>query len=205
MLFEFSRGGWLGVHLGMTGQLSLKPQPFEAGRHDHLVLHLRDSALVFTDPRQFGRIHFHHGKDMPAAWAALPPQPMERGFTVRRLHETLMRHGGQPLKSLLLDQRYFPGIGNWMADEVLWQAQLHPETSPASLGSRHVAVLHRTLRKVCAMSLKTIGADWGDPPSSWLFSHRWGKDHACPRCGTTLLRREVRGRTACWCPKCQRK
>src|SRR3954469_25947751 len=133
MLFEFSRGCWLGVHLGMTGDLSVKPQPFEARRHDHLVLHLRERALVFTDPRQFGRIQFYHGKKMPPAWAALPPQPMERGFTVRRLQEILTRHGGQPLKALLLDQQYFPGIGNWMADEVLWQAQLHPETSPASL------------------------------------------------------------------------
>jgi formamidopyrimidine-DNA glycosylase len=203
MLFEFSRGCWLGVHLGMTGDLSAKPEPFDAGRHDHLVLHLRDRALVFTDPRQFGRIQFHHGKDLPEAWSALPPQPMDRKFTVTRLQDILRRHGGQPLKSLLLDQRYFPGIGNWMADEVLWQARLHPKTSPRSLDSGEAKALHRALRKVCTVSLKTIGTDWGDPPRSWLFRHRWSKGHACPRCGTALVRRDIRGRTSCWCPQCQ--
>ncbi|WP_082408509.1 DNA-formamidopyrimidine glycosylase family protein [Verrucomicrobium spinosum] len=54
MLFKFSRGQWLAVHLGMTGETRVAPQPYEAAKHDHLVLHLRDRALIFTDPRQFG-------------------------------------------------------------------------------------------------------------------------------------------------------
>lgn len=203
MLFEFTGGGWLGVHLGMTGELTVKPQPFEPGRHDHLVLHLRDRALVFNDPRQFGRIQFHHGKAPPAAWSALPPQPMDAGFTVRRLQSIVGRHARQPLKALLLDQRHFPGIGNWMADEVLWQARLHPQTPAGSLSPKRATALHRTLRKVCAVALKTIGEDWADPPRSWLFRHRWSKGHTCPRCGASLLRQDLRGRTACWCPDCQ--
>jgi formamidopyrimidine-DNA glycosylase len=203
MLFEFSRGCWLGVHLGMTGELSVKPQPFDAGRHDHLALHLRERALVFTDPRQFGRIQFHHGKTVPPAWTGLPPQPMDSRFTIRRLQDILTRHARQPLKALLLDQRYFPGVGNWMADEVLWQAKVHPETPAGSVEAKQAGVLHRVLRKVCAVALKTVGADWGDPPQSWLFRHRWSKGGICPRCGKPLTRKDIRGRTACWCPNCQ--
>lgn len=203
MLFEFSGGSWLGVHLGMTGKLDVKPQPFEAGRHDHLVLHLRDRALVFTDSRQFGRVHFYAGKKAPAAWMALPPQPMDAGFTAARVGEIVRRHARQPLKALLLDQRYFPGIGNWMADEVLWQARLHPETPASALSAKEVAALHRTLRKVSAVAMKTVGEEWGDPPRNWLFRHRWAKGGDCPRCGKPLKRQEVRGRTACWCPSCQ--
>jgi formamidopyrimidine-DNA glycosylase len=203
MLFEFSRGCWLGVHLGMTGELTVKAQPFDAGRHDHLVLHLRERALVFTDPRQFGRIRFHHGKTAPPEWVALPPQPMDSRFTIRLLQDILERHARQPLKALLLDQRYFPGVGNWMADEVLWQARLHPETPAGSIEAKQAKVLHRILRKVCAVSLKTVGVDGGDPPRAWLFRHRWSKGGACPRCGRALTRRDNRGRTACWCPHCQ--
>ncbi len=205
MLFEFSQDCWLLVHLGMTGELSARPQPFEAGRHDHLVLHLRDLALVFTDPRQFGRIGFHHGSSPPPFWSALPPQPMDAGFTLARLADIFQRHSRQPLKALLLDQRYFPGIGNWMADEVLWQTRLHPESPAGSLAPARVRDLHRALRKVCTVALRTIGVDWGDPPRSWLFRHRWEDGGLCPRCRAALKRADVRGRTACWCPACQPK
>jgi formamidopyrimidine-DNA glycosylase len=205
MMFEFSGGNWLGIHLGMTGELTVKPQPFDAGKHDHLVLHLRDRALVFHDPRQFGRVQFHTGKARPEVWAKLPPQVMEAAFSAERVGDVLRRHAKQPLKALLLDQRYFPGIGNWMADEVLWQARLHPNTPAGVLNKKDAGALHRWLRKVSKVALETVGEDWSDPPKNWLFRHRWKSGGACPRCGTPLKRAELRGRTACWCPKCQPK
>ena len=203
MLFEFSGGRWLAVHLGMTGELSAKPEPYEPVKHDHLVLHTRQVALVFHDPRQFGAVTFYEGKSPPEFWRALPPQPMDGAFTSERVAAVLHRHARQPLKALLLDQRYFPGIGNWMADEVMWQMKLPPQTAAGSLSSKQARSLWRTARKVCDVALKTIGADWSDPPRSWLFSHRWTRDNDCPRCGAKLRHETLRGRTACWCPACQ--
>jgi formamidopyrimidine-DNA glycosylase len=203
MLFEFSGDHWLGVHLGMTGELCVKVQPFEAGRHDHLVLHCADCALVFSDARQFGRVQFHAGKAPPSSWPAGTPQPMCAAFTPELVSAVLQRHARQPLKALLLDQCHFPGVGNWMADEVMWQLRLHPQTRAGSLDAKLARSLHRTLRKVCAVALETIGVDWSDPPRTWLFHHRWEKGHDCPRCGAGLTRDDVRGRTACWCPVCQ--
>src|SRR5687768_7645444 len=77
MLFRFSNGVWLGVHLGMTGKLSAEPPDFKPGKHDHLVLFQKDRALVFHDPRLFGRIQFYQGSDDPVWWSNLPPQPHE--------------------------------------------------------------------------------------------------------------------------------
>ncbi len=204
MLFEFSGGRWLAVHLGMTGELSVRSEPFESGRHDHLVLHTKSMTLVFTDPRQFGALKYYEGKRPPAWWKSLPPQPMDDEFTPERVAEILQRHGRQPLKALLLDQRYFPGIGNWMADEVMWQMKLPPQIAAGSLSTKNTRSLWRTLRKVCQMALKTIGMDWGNPPKSWLFSHRWERSNDCPRCVTKLRHESLRGRTACWCPACQK-
>lgn len=204
MLFEFSRGQWLTIHLGMTGELAAKPEPYEPARHDHLVLHTRLHALVFTDPRQFGSVLYHQGKTLPPAWLTLPPQPMDEGFTVPRLREILQRHARAPLKALLLDQRWFPGIGNWMADEVLWQMKLPPHILAGALDEKAIRALHRTIRKVCRVALETIGVDWDDPPLNWLFRYRWEDGHCCPRCEAELVRESVRGRTACWCPVCQR-
>src|SRR6476646_10795883 len=63
MLFRFSSERWLGLHLGMTGELLVEQPNFTPAKHDHLVLFQRERALVFRDPRQFGRVQFHQGKD----------------------------------------------------------------------------------------------------------------------------------------------
>src|ERR1700719_3410164 len=68
MLFKFSGGVWLGIHLGMTGKIRVESANYRPGKHDHLVLLQRERALVFTDSRQFGRVRFHHGSDEPDWW-----------------------------------------------------------------------------------------------------------------------------------------
>lgn len=204
MLFEFSGGRWLTVHLGMTGELTAKPEPYEPAKHDHLVLHLSHTALVFTDPRKFGRVDYHHGPKPPPAWLALPPQPLGKNFTAALVTQILRRHARTQLKMLLLHQAYFPGIGNWMADEIMWQMKLSPQTPAGSLDAGQVRALWRIIRKICKVSLETIGKNWDDPPTNWLFTHRWNKGQHCPRCGALLVREAVRGRTACWCPHCQK-
>ncbi|HRQ87233.1 MAG TPA: DNA-formamidopyrimidine glycosylase family protein, partial [Bacteroidia bacterium] len=56
MLFGFSGGAWLGLHLGMTGELGIAPAGHEPGKHEHLVIRLGNVSLVFADPRMFGRV-----------------------------------------------------------------------------------------------------------------------------------------------------
>src|SRR5574343_504033 len=68
MLFQFSGSRWLGVHLGMSGELSVAPPDHAPGKHDHLVLYQREQALVFRDPRMFGAVRYHHAKTPPAWW-----------------------------------------------------------------------------------------------------------------------------------------
>src|SRR5687768_14287336 len=53
MLFRFSGDAWLGIHLGMSGELSVAPPDHQPGKHDHLVLLTKKHALVFNDPRMF--------------------------------------------------------------------------------------------------------------------------------------------------------
>lgn len=192
------------MHLGMTGTLTAKPEPYEPTKHDHLVLYLPNSALIFTDPRKFGKIDYHHGPKPPEPWLKLPPNPLSIGFTLSLVTQALKRHSRTPLKMLLLNQTYFPGIGNWMADEIMWQLRLLPQTPAGSLNTKQTSALWRTIRKISAVSLETIGVNLSDPPVNWLFKCRWKKGLSCPRCNTTLVRETVSGRTACWCPNCQK-
>jgi len=204
MLFHFrSPSAWLGIHLGMTGKLSTAGATFEAGPHDHLVLRTTTLSLVFTDPRLFGRVRFSAGKTPPDWWTSLPPDLTEARFTVGHLTEILHRRARTPLKALLLDQAFFPGIGNWMADEICWREHLPPDTPSGQLDESQIRSLRNTIRQVCRQALRVIGDGWKTPPPSWLFQHRWKEGGSCPRCQNPLQRHPIGGRTTCWCPKCQ--
>lgn len=204
MLFRFSKNGWLGIHLGMTGKLRAEKSPFTPLKHDHLVLHQKKQSLVFGDPRMFGRILFHRGSSAPDWWSKLPASLVSREFTFPLFKTFLKRHGRAPIKAVLLLQSGFPGIGNWMADEILWQSKIHPRLQAGKISEKDLKMLFQKTRFVSQQALKIIGSDFSDPPKSWLFQYRWKKKGKCPRCGDILQHATIGGRTTCWCPACQK-
>ncbi len=208
MLFRFSKKAWVGIHLGMTGELRVvpsRPAAIPPDRHDHLVLRLSKQSLVFSDPRQFGRVLFHAGPDAPLWWRRLPPALLAGEFTPALMEKFLGRHRASPIKAVLLLQAGFPGIGNWMADEILWQTGLHPLRPAGGLRRAEIQKLHRTIKSVARTALRTVGVDYGDLPRAWLFDRRWKRGQQCPKDGAPLRHDTIGGRTTCWCPKCQKE
>jgi formamidopyrimidine-DNA glycosylase len=136
--------------------------------------------------------------------ASLPPAVTSGEFTAARLRHTLHRRRRTSLKALLLIQEFFPGVGNWMADEILWQARLHPRVAAGALDDAAAQELRRVVRSVCRIALKTIGAEWSDPPADWLIHQRWKETGRCPTHATRLKHATVGGRTTAWCPRCQK-
>jgi formamidopyrimidine-DNA glycosylase len=203
MLFRFSKGAWLGVHLGMTGELRQEPAGFAHRKHDHLVLRQARQSLVFSDARLFGRVRFHRGASVPEWWSRLPPALTSEEFTLERMHKFLQRRARSPLKGVLLQQEFFIGIGNWMADEILWRAKIHPRRPAGRLSEAETREVWKAIRFVCQGALRIVAKDYSDPPPSWLFRHRWEKGGRCPKDGTALNRATIGGRTTAWCPKCQ--
>ena len=204
MLFRASGDVWLGIHLGMTGELTVQPASHVPRKSDHLVLVQRDRALVFNDPRMFGRVQFHVGPKAPDWWTSIAPGVLSAEFTVAAVAAFLRRRARTPIKAVLLMQEKFPGIGNWMADEILWRAALHPKRPAGSLTDAEIKALHRETRWVAEHALKIIGAAKSatlpDPPKSWLFPHRWEDGGKCPKTGAPLHREDIGGRTTCWSP-----
>jgi formamidopyrimidine-DNA glycosylase len=203
MLFNLSGDNWLGIHLGMTGKTRVKSANFRPGKYDHLVLYQRKRALVFTDPRQLGHVRFHNGDNEPDWWKRDAPEIDSREFDQKVLDQFLHRHRKAPIKAILLMQNGFPGIGNWMADEILWRAKVLPSKRTGKLPARDRAAILRATKFVVRRSLETLGKDFSDPPKSWLIHQKWKRDGVCPLHHTPLRHVTIGGRTTAWCPRCQ--
>ena len=220
MCFHFSGPVFLGVHLGMAGKLLTALPEIAPDRHEHLVIIMETCALVFSDYRMFGKVLLHKGQvsnrnkgqvnseevanDAPPWWRELPPQPQETAFDKTRFREILGRHPRKPVKGLLLEQSAFPGVGNWMADEILWRARIHPAVTINHLSLYKKQRLFEEVKSVCADALRVIGTDWGTPPDNWLFNHRWKRGGICPVSGKPLVHETIAGRTTCYSPAIQK-
>ncbi|MDE0826253.1 MAG: hypothetical protein OSA48_05540 [Akkermansiaceae bacterium] len=219
LLFTFSSATehflHLELHLGMAGRLYTAPPDHLAEKHDHFLLRTPNHTFAYNDYRQFGGVKLHREAD---PWAALPPQVLDRKFSLAYLTALLDRRPRVALKALLLDQSAFPGVGNWMADEICWRLNAHPSTpvgrlDPADLrkSSQFVcrgAIRHVADKNFALSSTRTEAFAPGSyvhlvPPPSWLFQHRWKPGGSCPRCNKSLARATIAGRTTAWCPICQ--
>lgn len=194
----FARAGpeaWLVLHFGMTGDV------VEVGGDDppyaRLVIRFRGGGgVAFTDPRRFGRIGLASSPEEFARERGLGPDAMEvseRAF-LRRAEGH--RAGA---KALLLDQRAIAGVGNLWADEILWQARIHPATRVEDLDAADRRRLFRVMRKALRRAMQKPG-DNDALPRSWLLPHR-SRGARCPRCQAQLARGTIAGRTTYWCPE----
>jgi len=105
--------------------------------------------------------------------------------------------GSMPLKARLLDQRSISGVGNLLADETLWRARLSPRRPAGELTVDELDHLRRVLRAATRDAIRKGGVHTGN-----FIKHR-KRGAPCPRCGTTVERATIGGRTTFWCPNCQ--
>jgi formamidopyrimidine-DNA glycosylase len=204
MLFSFSGNCWIGIHLGMTGSLAIESNEYSPLKHDALIFRQSSQTLIFRDPRQFGRLRLHSGKILPDWWRNLPTSMLAENFHSEILTNALARHTRRPIKALLLDQRYFPGMGNWMADEVLWRAKINPSNLGGTIKKTVEKRLFKQIKFVAHGAIESVGKHGGDPPKSWLFHFRWKDGLKCPKTKSKLIREQIGGRTTCWCPVVQK-
>ncbi len=215
MLFEFSGNNpemigarenvrsWIGIHLGMTGKLQTAPADFRPQKHDHFVLRQARRVLVFSDARLFGRVRFHHGRDQPDWWKSDVPEIVSRQFDQQFLEKFLHRHRNAPIKAVLLMQTGFSGVGNWMADEILWRTKILPARLTSTLSALETKSLLRETKQVARVSFRTLAKDFSDPPRGWLIHQKWKREGICPRHRTLLSHAIVGGRSTVWCDRCQ--
>lgn len=167
------------------------------------VLTRGKKGFVLTDPRRLGRVWLGASPETDARLRRLGPDAFDELPPVAELRALLGRRR-IPIKAALLDQSLLAGIGNWIADEVLYQARIAPKRSAASLSAREVTALRRAIRAVLARAVE-VGAEHQRFPRSWLFEHRWGGTRGAEQIGgERIVRETVGGRTTAWVPARQK-
>jgi len=194
-----AEGRLLVLHFGMTGVLSWTKGAPRDEPDDAVTFRTGSGVLHYRTKRKLGGVWLVRDESgLEAVTGPLGPDAaaIGREAFVSRLGE---RRGG--VKSALMDQSLLAGIGNELSDEILWRARIAPRARPAALSEGELDALYDAMREVLRESMKH-----GRIPdeSGWLESVREERDAACPRCGAALSRRSVAGRTALWCPQCQR-
>ena len=226
LVFRFLDRDAMVIHLRMTGSiLYLSPEGeaapgdariYRAGDDRHLKARfgLDDgSEIRFTDPRRFGRGSVASPEELDLFFAErLGVEPLSNAFTTEALAGIVEGRTG-PLKSFLLNQKGVAGMGNIYADEALHRAALHPLSPGGSMKPEHHQALRDGIVASLERGLELGGAsiddyrdaegDTGSMQEEFLVHLREGED--CLRCGTTIERIVVGGRSTYYCPGCQER
>ncbi|MGI4743654.1 MAG: Fpg/Nei family DNA glycosylase [Janthinobacterium lividum] len=208
---ELDNGRLLVLHFGMTGDIGAFRDEADAPRFTRVAWQLADSGLrlAFIDPRKFGRIRLAESVEVYQKAKKLGPDALL--ITAAELHHKLGRRRVF-VKPLLLDQSLTAGLGNWIVDEVLFQAKIHPERLGNSVSAAESVALHAAIQLVLTTAIEHE-AHYRHFPKSFLIHAREWDDSAtpgsdahtcCPRHPQVKIDKYyVGGRATYTCPVCQ--
>jgi formamidopyrimidine-DNA glycosylase len=186
---------WLHLHFGITGDLAYYRAPEPAPRFAKIVFELEGGGrLAFEDMRLFGLANLVGDPDAFIRERGLGPDPLDLDY---RSFAALFEKRRGAIKSLLMSQEIIAGLGNLYVDEILFQTGVHPRRPVDRLDDAERRALFTNMRRILRTAIER------DLPARSLFHHR-EEGERCPRCGGTLRRSVVFGRTTYFCAKHQR-
>lgn len=202
-------------HLRMEGKYRVTRREEEIDKHTHVIFHCTDGEDIrYNDVRKFGTMHlFPIGQEMKQKpLNQLGPDPFEASYTLKYVEEKLKRTT-RMIKAALLDQTIIAGLGNIYVDEVLFLANIHPETRANTLTKKQIkAIWHYAqvvLEKAVQLGGSSIRSYVDGEGEMGMFQQElyvYGRQNfPCEKCGTEILKLKVSGRGTHICPTCQPK
>lgn len=218
LVIEFEpKGLSIVMHFGMTGSLLVKgvaaakyvgvnadAQGEWPPKFWKLVLIFNDGTeLGYTDPRRFGRVKLQHDPFNSEPLTKLGFDPLLSMPGLDEFQTKLSKYKTQKIKALLLDQSFSAGVGNWIADEVLYHSRIHPECPVCLLDADSIKRLHESLSYVVKTAVD-LNADSDKFPRDWLFHYRWTGQKASSVNGQKIDFVKVGSRTSAYVPALQK-
>lgn len=210
LVFHLNDGRRLLLHLMLGGLLYMTRGDEERpSRSTQIEIEFGDTVLYFIGLR-LGYLHMLSAKETDEVLSQLGPELLDRRMTKSRFIDLMMKRRGA-LKSLLVNQHAFAGIGNCYADEIAFDAGIHPATKVQNLNEETLEQLYESIHKV--LKEATDGGGYMEMPFT-QDDHLTGsyneqckvydrEGESCVRCGTAIVKVEQTGRKVFFCPNCQ--
>lgn len=209
LLFGLDDGRTFVVHLRMTGRILWRQSSDPVEKYERAKIVLDDwHDLRWSDLRKFGT--WRIVDDVSEAIGKLGPEPIDPGLTFE-VFRTAFAGRSAPVKSLLLDQRRFAGLGNIYVDEALYEARIRPDVPAGGLSAPALRRLFASCRTVLERGIENRGASFsdyvdgqGNAGSQHLYVQVFRRTNKpCYACGSIIERIVVGGRATHYCPTCQ--
>lgn len=211
LLFALEGGELLVVHPMLAGRFQYCPAQEKRQPKTAFVLALEGGEeLRYYDERVMGKAYLASEDDLPEQvprWAEMGPDAMSHELGEEEFVSRLRGRQGQ-IKNILLNEQVVAGIGNAYADEILWEAGIHPFRRRSELSEEELARLYGAMRRVLAWATEVVAQRMeaqGLPVDEYrdhLRVHRRG-GQPCPRCGTRISEITAGQRVTSFCRTCQ--
>ena len=232
ILIHLENGFTMIIHMKMTGHLmvgrwklegrSWKPKNKTGPLHDpynrfiHVVFTLSNGKqLVFCDSRKFGTIAVQKSSTLHTERLAhIGPEPLEKTFTENNFKERILISKTRAIKTVLMDQSIIAGIGNIYSDEMLHLSHIKPTRTSKSLKKNEIPLLFKSMKKVLSSGIdfggdsmsdyRNIDGARGKFQEKHLVYLRNGEKCKAKGCRGIIKKQKVGGRSAHFCPVCQK-
>lgn len=202
---QFGDAATLAMHFGTNGALQGPERGTKEPQSTRLLFEFTDGErLAYLNPRRIGHVIVTDSADAYIKGEKLGPDALDAALNEKALG-SILANRKQAIKALLMDQSRMAGIGNIYADEILFQARLHPATPASSIDPATRHRLFDAIKHVLRVAIdRGAGAEEFTErlPKDFLLRERHPGGH-CPRCGTALTADRRGGRTSFHCPRCQ--
>ena len=231
ILFFLSENKILLIHQKLTGHLLYGKWEIEKGKPKskipgpisedpmnkflHLIFFLNNGwQLAISDLRKFAKVELWDRKELESLkeFKKIGPEPLEKNFTFEKFKKALSKKKKGKIKQILMDQNVIAGIGNIYSDEILWQAKVHPFKDVSKLKEEELKKIYLAMREILKKAILAKGESISD--FRRISGERGGFDplrkvyrregEKCSRCGSIIKKIKIGGRSAHFCPNCQK-
>jgi formamidopyrimidine-DNA glycosylase len=229
IVFDLSEGKSLLVHQKLTGHLLYGKWKREKGkwvssikgplsedpmnRFLHLIFFLENGwQLALSDLRKFAKVELWPKDLLKAELEKLGPEPLSKDFTFERFKETVLKRKKGKIKAVLMDQTVIAGIGNIYSDEALWRAKIHPLKPVEKISEEGLKRIYQAIKKILPKAIELGGESFSDfrrlngekGKSEEIIKVYRKEGKPCPICRGKIKRIKLGGRSAYFCPSCQK-